>query len=88
MGNKMNRIVLDLSEECYEDIANLIESLAGKKKAAAFRVLTQRKEEAEKHPEDKKAKARLSHAEEVAGLKKAPTIIRNYKMSETPKEIS
>ena len=83
----MNRIILDLSEECYEEIADLIESLAGKKKAAAFRVLTQRKEEAEKHPESKKAKVRLNHAQEVAGLKKTPTIIKNYTMSETPKEI-
>ena len=83
----MNKIILDISEECYEDIVNLIESLAGKKKAAAFRVLTQRKEEAEKHPESKKAKARLKHAQEVAGLKKTPAIIKNYTMSETPKEI-
>lgn len=84
----MNKITLNISEECYEDIVKIIEALSGKKKAAAFRVLTQRGKEAEENPEDPNAQRRLKHAERVAGLREIPTVIKDYKMSERPKKIN
>lgn len=83
----MNKIILNISEECYEDIIQIIEALSGKKKAAAFRVLTQRGKEAKENPEDTKAQVRLKHAERIAGLREIPTLIKDYKMSEKPKVI-
>ena len=83
----MNKITLNISEECYEDIVRIIESISGKKKAAAFRSLTQRKQEVKDNPTDIRAKNRLKHAETVAGLREIPTLIKNYKMSEKPRVI-
>lgn len=84
----MERIILNVSEECYEDIVKLVEEISGKEKAAAFRSLTKRKEEAENNPTDKRAKSRFEHAQTVAGLSPEPTVIKKYNMSDKPRTIS
>ena len=83
----MNKITLNISEECYEDIVRIIEAVSGKEKAAAFRSLTQRKQKVKDNPTDIRAKNRLKHAERIAGLREIPPLIKSYKMSEEPRVI-
>lgn len=82
----MEKLKLDISEECYEEIVRIIEEISGKEKAAAFRVLTQRQKAVKENPTDKRAKARLENAEIKAGLSN-PTVFKKYKMSDKPRTI-
>ena len=84
----MQKIILNVSEECYEDLVRLVETISGKEKAAAFRSLTQREEKAAKNPGDNRAKARLKHAKQIAGLNPEPSVIKQYNMSDTPRVIA
>ena len=82
----MDKIILNISEECYENIVRIIEEISGKEKAAAFRSLTQRKKAVEEDPTNERAKKRLDKAERVAGVKN-PTVFKEYNMSDKPRVI-